>query len=45
MSDKLFRTIIAAVTIFGVLSVAALVAYTYYLHEDCSIISYIANGR
>lgn len=45
MSERLFKTIIIAVTILGVLSVAVLVAYTYYLHEDCSIISYIANGR
>ncbi len=45
MSDRLFKAIIAAVTILGMLSVVALVVYTYYLHEDCSIISYIANGR
>lgn len=45
MSDRLFKGIIIAVTILGAVSVALLVGYTYYLHEDCSIISYIANGR
>lgn len=45
MNDKLFKGIITAVLILGVLSIIALVAYTYYLQGNCSIISYIANGR
>lgn len=44
MSDKLFRRILITVLIIGAVSTAILVAYTYYLHEHCSIISYIANG-
>lgn len=44
MSDKLFRRILITVLIIGAVSTAVLVAYTYYLHEHCSIISYIANG-
>lgn len=44
MSDKLFHRIVTAIIIIGAVSTAVLVAYTYYLHEHCSIISYIANG-
>lgn len=44
MNDKLFRRILTIVLIIGALSTAVLVAYTFYLHEHCSIISYIANG-
>ncbi|MDE5770064.1 MAG: hypothetical protein K2I06_00330 [Ruminococcus sp.] len=44
MSDKLFRSILIIILIIGAVSTAVLVAYTYYLHEHCSIISYIANG-
>jgi len=44
MSDKLFRKILITVLIIGAVSTAVLVAYTFYLHEHCSIISYIANG-
>lgn len=44
MSDKLFSRIVTAIIIIGAVSTAVLVAYTYYLHEHCSIISYIANG-
>lgn len=44
MSDKLFRRILIFVLIAGALSTAVLVAYTFRLHEHCSIISYIANG-
>lgn len=44
MSDKLFRRIIAVVLILGAVSTAVLVAYTFRLHEHCSIIAYIANG-
>lgn len=44
MSDKLFKKILITVLIIGAVSTAVLVAYTFYLHEHCSIISYIANG-
>ncbi len=44
MSDKLFRRILIIILIAGAVSTAVLVAYTFYLHEHCSIISYIANG-
>lgn len=44
MSDKLFQKILIIILTIGALSTAVLVAYTFYLHEHCSIISYIANG-
>lgn len=44
MKDKLFYGIMIAVCIIGILSVIALTAYTYYLYDNASIISYIANG-
>ncbi len=44
MSDKLFRKILIIILIIGAVSTAVLVAYTWNLHEHCSIISYIANG-
>ncbi|MCM1505881.1 MAG: hypothetical protein NC177_01920 [Ruminococcus flavefaciens] len=44
MNDKLFRKILVTVMILGAVSTAVLVAYTFHLHEHCSIISYIANG-
>ncbi|MDD7517072.1 hypothetical protein [Ruminococcus flavefaciens] len=45
MSDKTFRRIIALITVIGTLSTAALVVYTCHLHNECSVISYVANGR
>jgi len=45
MNDKVFCGILAAVVIVGIVSVVALVGYTYDLYESVSIISYIANGR
>ncbi|MDE6780337.1 MAG: hypothetical protein K2J40_02615 [Ruminococcus sp.] len=44
MSDKLFHKILIIILIIGAVSTAVLVGYTFYLHEHCSIISYIANG-
>lgn len=44
MNDKLFQKILIIILTIGALSTAFLVAYTFYLHENCSIISYIANG-
>ncbi len=45
MSDKLFRRIIAALTAIGCTSTILLVLYTILMYSDCSIISFIANGR
>lgn len=45
MSEKLFRCIFIALFAIGLISVIALVCYTVYLYNNCSIISYIANGR
>ena len=43
MKNKTFYILIAVVCVLGVLSVVGLMAYTAYLHDNCSIISYIAN--
>ncbi len=43
MKNKIFYGLLAAVCVLGIISVIALVAYTYGLYKDCSIISYIAN--
>ena len=45
MSEKVYIRILIIIAALGVLSAAALLAYTYYLYGDASIISYIANGR
>lgn len=45
MNEKLFRGIILTLLILGILSVIALTVYTILLQQNCSIISYIANGR
>ncbi len=42
MSDKLYKKLIAIILAIGMLTTAALVAYTAYLHSNISIISYIA---
>ena len=44
MKDKFFHGIIIAICVIGILSIIALAAYTYYLYDNASIISYIANG-
>ena len=43
MDDKVFYRIILTVMIIGMLSTAALVAYTVHLHRNVSIIAFIAN--
>lgn len=43
MSDKKFQRWIAVISVLGCLSLLALLAYSWYLHQDCSVISYIAN--
>ncbi|MCM1330159.1 MAG: hypothetical protein NC253_12045 [Ruminococcus sp.] len=45
MKEKTFRRLLAAITAAGILSTAALVAYTAVLYSNASIISFIANGR
>lgn len=45
MGEKTFRRLLLAVTLLGIVSTAALIAYTVFLHQNCSIISFIANGR
>ena len=45
MSEKLYNWLLTVVLILGVLSTAALLAYTYWMYRDSSLISYIAQGR
>ncbi|MBR6967378.1 MAG: hypothetical protein IKH78_02495 [Ruminococcus sp.] len=45
MKDKTFRRIIALITAVGLLTSGGLVWYTCHLRENCSIVSYVANGR
>ncbi len=45
MSDKMFMRVLAAVLVLGVLVTAGMVAYTAYLHANCSIIGFIASER
>ncbi len=44
MSDKTFKILLSGIVALGAASTAALIAYTAYLYESCSIISFIANG-
>lgn len=43
MDDKKYNIILLVIFFFGVLSTLVLLGYTAYLHDHCSIISYIAN--
>lgn len=45
MSDKVFKGVLAAVLAVCVLFTAFTVGYTVYLHQNCSIIGYIANEK
>ena len=45
MKEKTFYKLLFAVLTAGVISVIALLIYTAVLRHDCSIITYIANGR
>ncbi|MBQ7835342.1 MAG: hypothetical protein IJ385_06120 [Ruminiclostridium sp.] len=45
MSEKLFKGIVIALLVLGMISIIAITVYTFILQKDCSIISYIANGR
>ena len=44
MEERRFRRLLLAVTVLGTLATAALIGWTVYLYENCSIISFIANG-
>lgn len=45
MSNKKFLKALAAVLAAGIISTAALTAYTVYCHRHCSILTYIGNER
>lgn len=45
MSDKKFNIVLYSLLVLGIISVIILIIYTYYLYKDCSIISYIGNGK
>ena len=45
MNEKTFKGLLWAVTVVGIAVTIALVIYTAYLYSNCSIISFIANGR
>jgi hypothetical protein len=42
MTEKLYRRLVALVLALGMLTTTALVAYTAYLHNHVSIITYVA---
>ena len=43
MDEKKYNIILLVVLAVGIISTVALLIYTAYLHDHCSIISYIAN--
>lgn len=45
MSNKKFLKALIAVLTAGIISTAALTAYTVYRHQHCSILTYIGNER
>lgn len=45
MSDKVFYRLLAVVLTLCLLGTAAMVGWTAYLRENCSIIGYIAGER
>ncbi len=45
MSEKTFKSLMWAITVIGTAVTVSLVIYTAYLYSNCSIISFIANGR
>lgn len=45
MSEKLFRRLLIALLVLGIISTGVLVGVTAHYHEHCSIISFVANGR
>ncbi|MBO5163134.1 MAG: hypothetical protein J6B75_01630 [Ruminococcus sp.] len=45
MSDKIFKRLLLICTAAGCIATVLLIMITTILYKDCSIISYIANGR
>lgn len=45
MKDKYFNIILYTLLTIGIISVLFLIVYTFILYKDCSIISYIGNGK
>ena len=45
MKDKTFRRLLTAIMIIDSVSSIILVFVTIHMYQNCSIISYIANGR
>ncbi len=45
MSDKLFRKLLLMCTAAGCIATVILIVITAVMYRDCSIISFIANGR
>lgn len=45
MSEKLFKRILIGIAAAGCACTIGLAVYTCYLYLNCSIISFIANGR
>ena len=43
MKEKTFYRLLTAVIALGLVSIIAVVVYSYILYSDCSILSYIAN--
>ena len=43
VGDKTFNRLLYIITALGIISMIAIVAWSWFLYKDCSIISYIAN--
>ena len=43
MSDKRFKQILAAIVILGIIATFTLTGYTFSLHKNASIITFINN--
>ena len=43
MSEKTFMRVMSVVAALGMISIVAMVIWSWVLYKDCSIISYIAN--
>ncbi len=44
MKDKIFYRIVAVLIALGMAATIALIVYTYHLHSEVSVITFIANG-
>ncbi len=45
MKERTFHRLLAAIIIIGAVTSLLLLIYTKHLYDNCSIISYIVNGR